>query len=147
MPDPKVQQIKKKGKFYLWSYKPEQKSNSGVHFTCSTEAIDSFNQLSKAMLESKWPNKKEIELSEPSDKQISICGNEGKSFKSLVIKHDKELEIKTFEVERKDLKVTLTLSSDSLELLNNSISKIKENEGDYSLGESIPFWLWWNLED
>ena len=147
MPDQKIQQMQTKGKFYLWSYKPEQKSNSGVHFTCSNEAIESFNLLSKAMLESKWPNKKVIELSETSNKQISICGNRARSFKVLIIKHDKKLESETFEVEKEDLKVTIKLSSDSLRLLSRSISKIKDNEGDYSLEGSLPFWLWWNLED
>ena len=147
MPDPKVQQIKISGKFYLWSYKPEHKSNSGVHFTCSSEAIKSFDRLVKAMLESPWPNKKEIELSETSEPQKRICGVKGKSYRSLIIEHNKEFQSGTFQVIKEEFKIKLKLSSDSLELLNQCISKIEKNEGDYSIGESTPFWFWWNLED
>ena len=147
MADPKVQQLKLKGSYYLWSYKPEQKSNSGLHFTCSKEAIESFNNLTNAMILSKWPTKKEIELDKTSNLQISICGEKGKSYKSLVIRHDKDLQSGTFEIKKEEEKVHLNLSTDSLTLLNESIGKIRKNEGDYSIGDNTPFWLWWNLEE
>ena len=147
MTDPKIQNLKLQGNYYLWSYKPEHKSNSGIHFTCSEVAIESFSDLIKAMIESQWASQKEIQLSKTSSLQINICGSNGKSYKSLVIKHDKQLPNETFEVNKQDEQVTLVLSTDSLKLLNKSVARIKLNEGDYSIGDSTPFWFWWNLEE
>ena len=147
MADPEVQRFKILGDFYLWSYLPEKKSNSGVHFTCSNDAINSFNELVKMMIESDWSSKKDIKLSETSDRQISICGEKGKSYKSLIIKHDKKQPDEIFEILKEDDKVYLNLSTDSLLRLNESLAKIKSNEGDYSIGNHTPFWLWWNLHE
>ena len=146
MPNPLVQKYSLKGKFYLWSYLPERSNyNEGIHFTCSDEGGKSLLELLQIMRPVKWPARKSFALSEPSENQIRICGEKARTYTNLEIRYQEETPEKTFILEKQNRQVSLTLSTDYLDILIAAIEDILRGNGDYSIGEVSSFWIWWNL--
>lgn len=136
-----INKLKIKGKIYIWKYLENSRNYPGWNITADKIGGENLLELIDLMKTCKWSSKKSIQTIEPSNNQLNVPHNrngraEWKSARNLTLNLKKEIEPDFWEVIDNENDIEIILGKNSLLKLENSIRRILNNDGDFTISDN-----------
>ena len=139
-----VYRWKQKGNLYLWRYRDNPKNYPGWQFTGDKEGVNSLCEILSLMLTEEKNVKRTIQLSTPSEVELSISGCTSKAIPEMKVSLHCEVEepidwcIKPYADS-----MDILCSPFSARGLRESLKKWLSGENDFSFGHNAnQLWFW-----
>lgn len=142
------------GNVYLWKYTEKTTKYPDWHFTVNRIGSKSLVELLNMMEECEWSCKKEIILTNPTEKQTNVPNYEKgyakwKGIERMILNLKKDVEKEYWKIIQKDNEVEIQFGGNKLEELREAIKEIPKGGGDYGISnksEEYILSVWWNLD-
>ena len=154
--DPAVVQWRRRGQVFVWHYREGTHNYPGWHMTADSEACTSLLELIDLMQAARWPSRKSVAISSPTERVLRVPNNRGgmarcAAPKILMLDYDKDQpDPNHWSLELQGDTLVLMVGPAKLSELRQGIVDIAAGKGDYAIDSADTgddsdtcLWFWW----
>jgi hypothetical protein len=137
-----------KGKIHFWEFKDKNPNRRNWNFTADSEGCTSFIELLELMNCSLYSSKKLVTLSPPEQSQIDVPNDRNIYWRpKLKLNLNYRNNESSLWIIKEDSDILeISFGTDKVREFIDAVSQVKENKGDFSIGDNNDnhiLYFWW----